>query len=392
MKDSEPVTRLNILDLLVLISKWFKLFVVNFIIVVAVAVAVALLLPKWYSATAVILPPTGGGGGLPSFLPSELKGVAMNFGLELPTEEIYQTILGSRTLKERIVERFKLREVYRMSEDVFPEDVLDAFSSHYFVETLEDQSIAVSVEDRDPELAAAITNACVEELDRVYSSITRETARKNRIFIGNRLQQVEDSLMALADSIKRFQKSSRAISIPNQVEAMIQTAADIKAEILSNDIQLEIMRTSLGENHPSVSQLRITNRELKDKYDRLLSGEEGGFSLSLDDLPELNRQYAQLIREVKIQNALQEYIYPQYESARIQEERETANVQVLDYARVPNKKSRPPRKMIVLIAAFMSVIVTLIAVLLLEYWRTLPQRNRADWEKMQNILRFLGRR
>ncbi|HHE46520.1 MAG TPA: hypothetical protein ENL08_02300, partial [Bacteroidetes bacterium] len=331
-------------------------------------------------------------GGLPSFLPSELKGVAMNFGLELPTEEIYQTILGSRTLKERIVERFKLREVYRMSEDVFPEDVLDAFSSHYFVETLEDQSIAVSVEDRDPELAAAMTNACVEELDRVYSSITRETARKNRIYIGSRLQQVEDSLMALADSIKRFQKSSRAISIPNQVEAMIQTAADIKAEILSNDIQLEIMRTSLGENHPSVSQLRITNRELKDKYDRLLSGEEGGFSLSLDDLPELNRQYAQLIREVKIQNALQEYIYPQYESARIQEERETANVQVLDYARVPNKKSRPPRKMIVLIAAFMSVIVTLIAVLLLEYWRTLPQRNRADWEKMQNILRFLGRR
>jgi len=392
MKENEPVIRLNILDLLVLVTKWFKLFVVNFILVVAIAVVIVQLLPKWYSATAIILPPGGGTGGLPSFLPSELKGVAMSFGLELPSEEIYQTILGSRTLREKIVDRFNLREVYDMDEDVFPEDVLDLFTRHYFLETLDDQSIAVSVEDRDPERAAAMANACVEELDRVYSNITRETARKNRIYISSRLKQVNDSLKALADSIERFQRSAHVVSIPDQIEAMIKVAAELKAELLSNEIKLEIMRTSLSADHPAVSQLVIANRQLEDKYNKLLTGEEGGFALSLEQLPELSQQYAQLVREVKIQNALLEYIYPQYENARIQEERETANIQVLDYARVPNKKSRPQRKLIVIISAFISVVVTLVLVLGIEYWRILPERNRADWAKFQEILRIFRRR
>ena len=392
MKDNEPVIRLNVLDLLLLVAKWRKLFIVNFLLVAIAAVVIALMLPKWYSATTVILSPGGGIGKLPSFLPSELKGVAMSFGMEMASEEIYQTILGSRTLKERIIERFGLREVYKMTEKAFPEDVIDAFNEHLFVETLDDGSIAVTVEDQNPELAAEMANACVEELDRIYSKITRETASSNRQFIGRRLEEVNDSLSALQDRIMRFQQDTRAISIPEQVQAMISTAADLKAEMLANEIKLEVMRSSLGVEHPAVTQLVVANRELALNYNRVFSGSEGEFFLGFFQLPEITRKYAELMREMRIQSALLEYIYPQYESARIQEQRETANVQVLDPARVPNKKSRPPRKMIVIISTFISLFVTLILILLFEYWKALPASNQEDWEKVRGITDFFRRR
>lgn len=392
MKEKEPIIRMNILDLLVLVINWRKLFIVNFVVVVVIAVVVALGMPKWYVATVVILPVSRGGGGIPSFLPRELRGVAVNFGLELPSEDIYQSILGSRTLKENIIERFNLRVVYNMGEGAYPEDLLDAFSSHYMIETLADQSIAVTVEDRDPELTAAIANACVEELDRIYSKITSETARDNRIFIGGRLQEVNDSLDALQKAIMLFQQQSNAVSITEQVEATISIAANLKAKLLSNQVKLEVMRSSLGNDHPAVAQLLIENRKLEEKHLNVLSGDEGGLFLSLRQLPELSRRYAELVRQVRVQRGLLEFVYPQYESARIQEDRETANVQVLDKARVPYKKSRPKRKVIVIISAAASLLVTLVMVLLIEYWNSLPSSNREDWAKIQKIISMFRRR
>ncbi|MDP8237464.1 MAG: GNVR domain-containing protein [Candidatus Hatepunaea meridiana] len=392
MKENEPVIRLNVLDLLLLITRWYKLFIVNFILVSTIAVVVALILPKWYFATIVILPPGGGTGGLPSFLPSELKGVAMSFGLDLPSEDIYQSILSSRTLKERIIERFNLREVYEMDEDVFPEDVIDAFNIHLIIETLDDQSISITVEDQNPELSAMLANGCVDELDKIYSEITSTTASKNRKFIERRLHEVVNTITALQDSIMLFQQDSRAVSIPDQITVMLKAAAELKAEQLSNEIKLEVMHSSLGSNHPAVSQLVIENRKLEEKYNSLISGSEGGVFIGLNELPGLGRRYSVLLRQLKIQSKLLEYIYPQYENASIQEQRETANVQILDYARVPNKKYKPQRKKIVLISAFMSLLITLIFVLLMEYWRKLPQHNSTDWEKIQSIINVFRKR
>lgn len=389
MKENEPAVRLNLYDLLILMVRWRYLLIVNFILVVTVAVIVALTLPVWYSARTTILPPSGGSGGMPSFLPKDLVGVATSFGLDVPTDEIYQTVLSSRTLKERIIDRFNLREVYEMDEEVFPEDVVEAFESHMTVETRKDQAISITVEDRSPKLAADMANACVEELDRLYSDITSETARKNRTFIGRRLQRVNDSLAILQDSLMAFQQESNAISLPDQVMAIIKASSDIKAEQLATEVELEVLRNSFGSDHPLVNQLQTTCNQLQDKYYEMISGAEGGLLIDMQDLPEISRRYADIVRQVRIQNALIEYIYPQYENARIQEERETANVQILDKAREPNKKSRPSRRLIVMIAAVASILATLVLVLVFEYWRLLPDKNIEDWEKVQRIKRAL---
>ena len=385
MKQTEPIAKLDLYDLLLLVANWRKLFIVNFLIVVVLAVIIALILPKWYLATTIILPPSGSTTGVPSFLSKDLTNIATSFGLELPSEDIYQTVLSSRTLKERIVERFNLREIYKM-QDRFPEDVIKAFADHMQVITHQDRAIEITVEDRDPERASAMANSCVAELDRIFRDITSETARKNRTYIGKRLFQVQDSIAVLSDSLKRFQEATGAISINDQISAMITSAADLKAEQLLNDVKLDVLRSTFGSDHPMVSQMSRTSAELSGKYNQLLEGAEGRLFLALNELPELGRRYAELIRQTVIQQRLLEYIYPQYESALIQEQRETSNVQILDQAQTPQRKSRPPRKLIVLFAGVASLIITLVLVLLVEYWRALPVKDLEDWNKIQKLI------
>ncbi len=385
MPEKEQVVQLNFYDLLILIARWRKLFIINFLVVTVLASALVFMLPVWYRATTVILPPAGSGGGLPSFLSKDLVGVAANFGLEMPTEDIYQTILESRTLKERIIERFHLREVYKLKEDGKPEDLLKSFEAHYTIHTREDLAIEVSFDDQDTKRASDISNACVAELDNYYREITGKSARTNRIFIGKRLQQINDTLSILQDSIAKFQLAHKAISVSDQTSAMITAAANLKAEQIASEIQMELLKSTMGERHPEVMQLKQSSKELEKRYRGILDGSEGELFIALNQLPGISRQFADIVRQIKIQTALLEFVYPQFESARIQEARETANVQILDSARIPFKKIKPPRKVIVIIAATASLLVTLILIMLIEYWHGLPMKNQKDWSKIQEL-------
>ncbi len=387
--NQEPSLKFNIYDLLHLVVKYRKLFIVNFLVVAILSSTVALILPVFYTATTVILPPAGSGMSLPSFLPKNLVGMASNFGLETQSEGIYYSILASRTLKERLIERFDLRNVYEMSDEDYVEDVLDAFDTHMTITTREDDAIAISFEDQEPERAQALTNSCTAEMDRIYRELTSEVAHNNRVFIERRLNDATDSLKAIQEVLAELQETTGAISLPEQLQAMITSVAELKAEQIANDIQLEVMRQSMSPTHPMIAQLSATSREMNAKYEDLISGRESELFINLKDVPQLGRQFADLYREITIQGSLIEFLYPQYESAKIQEQKDTGTIQVIDPAKLPERKTRPVRKFIVLFACLASIIVTLALILFVEYWRDLPQKNSDDWEKVNAILNLL---
>ncbi|MFN3821599.1 MAG: GumC family protein [bacterium] len=391
MAEPVPSIRIGIFRLVELILRWRKLFIGTMVVAAGISAIVALVLPVQYRALAVILPPSGS-GSLPAFLPRELANVATTFGFEIPFPEIYQTILTSRTLKERLIKRFNLREVYRMPPDTYMEDVIREVDNRMKIKTNEDQSISILFTDRDPNRAAALANACVEELDSIWSGITSETARKNRIFLSRRVSEITDTLKLLQDSIAGFQLKYKAISISDQTQALIKAAADLKAEELANRIKLQILRNSLGDEHPAVKQLSLAVKGFQERADALMTRGEGSLFLAIEDLPEISRQYADLIRLLRIYNTLLEYTYPQYEAARLQEVKEGANVQVLDWARPPDRKYWPPRKLIVLGCTALAFLFSLFYAAIHEYWETLPKKNPEEWNYIESIQRILRSR
>jgi hypothetical protein len=89
----------------------------------------------------------------------------------------------------------------------------------------------------------------------------------------------------------------------------------------------------------------------------------------LRQLPRLAVPYANLYREVQVQEGVYELLTQQYELARIQEAKDVPVVSVIDAPGIPEKKSFPPRLLLALLVSAISVVITSFLLLLHAQWR-----------------------
>ncbi|HWO31300.1 MAG TPA: hypothetical protein VNO32_21105, partial [Candidatus Acidoferrum sp.] len=89
---------------------------------------------------------------------------------------------------------------------------------------------------------------------------------------------------------------------------------------------------------------------------------------SIRKLPLLGVTYADLYRRTKIQEAVLETLTKEYEMAKVQEAKEIPTVKLLDSPSVPDKKSFPPRFLIVFLGTFLSCCFGAIFVLGATKW------------------------
>jgi hypothetical protein len=98
---------------------------------------------------------------------------------------------------------------------------------------------------------------------------------------------------------------------------------------------------------------------------------------SIRNLPLLGVKYADHFRHAKIQETVYELLTQQYELAKVQEAKETPSVKILDPARIPEKKSYPPRFVIMLLGTFIGVALSTVWVLGSAQWEEVdPQDPR----------------
>jgi hypothetical protein len=113
--------------------------------------------------------------------------------------------------------------------------------------------------------------------------------------------------------------------------------------------------------------------------------ENGNYQVPLIEVPSVGLELARLTRELKIQEAIFEMLTQQYEQAKIQEAKDTPTVQVLDRAVPPEKRSRPKRKIIVLVAGFLSLFASTLYVFSREYLERLHRAGGEDYHKMRTV-------
>jgi ribonucleotide reductase alpha subunit len=90
---------------------------------------------------------------------------------------------------------------------------------------------------------------------------------------------------------------------------------------------------------------------------------------TIRNLPLLGAKYGDYYRRAKIQETVFEMLTEQYELAKVEEAKETPSVKVLDSAQVPEKKSFPPRLLIMFLGTFLVFSAAVVGVLGAEQWR-----------------------
>jgi uncharacterized protein involved in exopolysaccharide biosynthesis len=233
----------------------------------------------------------------------------------------------------------------------------------------------------------------VKELDRVNQETNISQAKNARIFIEERLAQTKKDLTQAEESLRKFQEENKAVSLDEQMRASIEGAADLKAQMVAAEIELNVLRKTMFPSHPQIQGLKSRINEIKKQLDiwefgnqKEESEEEKILDVPFSQVPTLSMKFARLVREVKIQSAVFELLTNQYEQYKIQETRDTPTIQVLDKAIPPERRSKPKRAVLVGLAGILSLLTSVVFVFGLEYFKKSEERNPEEFERIQALL------
>lgn len=322
----------------------------------AVAAAVAFLLPDMYTASAVILPPQQQTQPVLAALAGQLGGGAVSLkdlGLKNPAD-LYVGILGGRTIADEIITRFKLRERYKKET---LEETRKKLARRTSLEAGKDTLITIAVEDPSPEQAAAMANAYVEALQAQNSRLAITEASERRLFFERQLEAEKKALAEAETQLKTAQERTGMLHLNGQVEAAIRSVAQVRAEISAREVALQRLRSGATEQNPEVVRQQAELRELRQQLASLQSAgapAPGSPLIPTGRVPTTSLEYVRALRELQYHQTLFEMLARQYEAARIEEAKQAPLVQVVDRAVPPDKRSGPPRTLIILLGAVFS--------------------------------------
>ena len=333
---------------------WKRMRLLAVVVVAATlsGIGISLLLPKIFESTVTILPQIEGrdSGGLGSLLAAGgAMSTAQALGVNLPgmtatPTDIFISILKSRTMADDVVKQFNLQDRY---ETKFMQDTRSRLEGVTRVAVTKEKVIKVTVEDKEPAVAAEMANFYVTNLDRLNRTMGVSKASDTRKFIERRRSETQEELAEAEEALKEFQTKNKTVAIEAQSKAMIEAAATLQAQLTAQEVQLQVIGKYLSNDNPEISRVKSSINELRNQLSLMESGRSGkrvpGEQMhpAIVAVPTLALEYGRLLRNLKVQEALYTMLTSQYEQAKLSEARDTPTVQVLDMAIPAERKSRP---------------------------------------------------
>ncbi len=350
--------------------------------------AISWMIPNKYESTARLMPPEsqantlalllGGSGGA-----AGLGGLTEMLGAK-NTGALYVGVIRSVSVQQALVDRFDLKKVYGETLDVDARERLDNNTSA--IEDRKNGIIMISVRDRDPIRAAALTHGYIYQLDRQLSVVSTSAARRERTFLQTRLAEVKKDLDEAAKEFSVFASNNMALNVPEQGKAMLDAAARLKGEMIAAQSEVSGLEQIYTANNVRVKAARARINQLQKELDQLTGNKNGTGEVSANEifpsirrLPLLGVQYADLYRRSKVEEAVFEALTKQYELAKVQEAREIPGVKVLDDASVPQRKIFPSRLWVVLVGTLLTIVMAILLELGLSWWKN---AGHSPWKSL----------
>lgn len=292
----------------------------------------------------------------------------------------YVEVLKSRTVQDRLIDRFDLRSRYRKKTYFEARKKLSRFTD--VEEDKKSGVITLTVTDYEPKTAAQIANAYIEELNRLAVDLNTSSAHRERQFLEDRLAGAKLDLARATAALSQFTSKNSMVDPQNEGRALMDAAARMQGELIAAETELKGLQQIYSDDNVRIRTLKARMAELRSQLKKLVgqggnaSGRDATAGLSaypsMDTLPALGSRYSDLYREAKIQEAVYAFVTQQFEMARIQEAKELPIVRVMDAGIPPEKKSSPIRSLIVTGSVVGAYVLACLWVLVRYRWEQLP--------------------
>jgi uncharacterized protein involved in exopolysaccharide biosynthesis len=369
-----------------------------------ISLLIAFTLPKQYKSSAQIMPPSNPSMGTAVLAALTGRGLGSLNGLSSlagsllggnNSTALFVDLLRSGTVVDHLIDRFQLQAVYHKRYRVDTAKHL----AHNTTITDDKKSgvISITVEDTDPRRARDLAQGYLDELNLLVNRTSTSSAHQERVFIEKRLQKVKADLGQAQQRMSEFSSTHSTVDIKEQTRAMVDAASRLQAQMILEQANLDSLRQIYGDSNVRVraTQARIAALQgqlskisgssaplaaepSSESDDDRSTGKQYELYPPLRQLPRLAVPYADLYRQVQVQETLFELLTQQYELARIQEAKDVPVVSVIDSPGIPEKKSFPPR---LLLAELLTLVSTSIAAALLLAWHRWSRISSSDPRK-----------
>ncbi len=348
------------------------------------------LIPNSYTAEAVLNPPNmnpisglslliGMKSGLASGIGSQMSDV---LGLSSPGQ-IYIRTLETRTIADALIKRFDLQRVYKTNHIEDARKRLAAASK--FSEDRKSNVIEINVTDRDPNRASQLANAYAEELGRLNAEMESAAGQRERAYFEAQLQVAQEDLQSATQQLGEFGRKNGALDVDAAGKGIADAIGILQGQIIASEAALKGMRALYTAENPNVQQMEAQISEMKRQLAELGgpkgSSRNGTPGSAEDSSPSLAHlwgtapSYMHLYGQVKLKAAIVETLTEQYEIAKLRETRHISDIQVLDPAVPPIKKSSPHRALISLAVGILVFFGLCAYALFKEWWETAAPDN-----------------
>lgn len=336
----------------VLLINWKTIIKYTIGTAVVIFLYLFIISPVTYNAPVTILPPpeTDQISGIGSLLSGSGVGDFLTGKFAPGNSQLFLQILKSRTAAEYVIRKNNLLEFYGETSEY---DAIKKISKDLELDLSKEGIITLSVNlstgylpkifsdiDSIKNLAAHVSNSYVEALDSINREKISYRAKRAREYIENQLVQTKSELDSAEVKLMEFQKENKTISLPEQLTSVIQSAAKLKAEMVSTEIEIALLEPNSRPDNKNLLALKKKLNQLQQEYDKF-DIDSDDYLVAFSEVPELGMRLSKLIRTVKIKNEVYLLLQQQYYKERIQENRDVPTIDILDEAIPPEKNSSP---------------------------------------------------
>ncbi len=369
---------ISLTNILVALGQERKTLLFVFLLGSCLSLAVALLMPRSYVASTVLLPPQQQNSAAASALAQlgALGGMAGGAAGVKSPDEMYVALLKSRSVQDGLIAQLKLKEHYET-------DTLDQTRKILGgqINISGDKKsgfITVEATDKDAAFSAVLANAHVGELRKILTRLAITDAQQRRMFFEQQVNKTKSALNEAESKFRQAQTTSGLVVTQALAEAGVKEGAQLRGQIAAREVQQQTLARFATPEHPEAQRV---SAELSALRRQLADIEQGTGKNSRANAN--GTQAVQAFRDMKVQEAMLETLIKQLEIARADEAKEGPLLQQVDQATAPEKPSKPKRLMVLMTGTMAGLMLGLVVALLNHARKTSSggtwQRVKAAW-------------
>ncbi len=384
----------DLLDILIVCARQRKLIIFITLVFAVAAVAYSLLTPQIWRSTATFYVVDGQSQGLPFNLPG-LGSLASSLlgGDKLQQAQDNINVMRSRMFSEKVIDRFQLLSYLKITESdsLKARDIaLRKYKAKIIRIGLNEETglISVAAETKSKQLSKDIADYYLVALEEYNQNFKVTKGKRNRIFLEKRVDEVYAAVDSLAEEMRQFQKKHKAVALETQLASLVELYATIIAEKMTTEVQLAMAKNLYAAQSPAVKELETKLKVILDNIAEIEKS-SGSFKpkylLDIDKIPDLSVRYAQIMLNLEIQKKVFEFLYPQFEAARLEELKDMPTLEILDHPRLAGLRVKPRRATTCIIVTFFGFLFSLALALVKDSIETredkLTQLKQALYKK-----------